>query len=278
MEHRVRETLAIHKRSPRVKLDLMNEPLPRLSDSSAQPPTARPSRTPSGVEEMVIYVVVVLVALFVISTAVVGPFILAFGENDQTLSANSASNILWNASMIGAVFWFVHRGGGTSRDLGLTIPEGSSIPRIAGLAALTFLMMYILVAVYTQAIDLFGFDFLKPDQQVPDAFYTSNVALAILGVAIVISAPITEEIFFRGFLFGGTRPIIGVAGAALVTGFIFSLAHYNLGLILPFTAVGAILALSYQRSGTLFVPIGAHFLFNLVSFAILAFVPDARPQ
>ncbi len=279
MKHRIRETLAIHKRSPRVKLDVMNEPFPRLGDSSAQPPTARPSRAPWGVKEMVICVVIVLVALFVISTAVVGPFILAFGENaPETLSANSASNILWNASMIGAVFWFVHRGGGTSRDLGLTIPEGSSIPRIAGLAALTFLMMYILVAVYTQAIDLFGFDFLKPDQQVPDAFYTSNVALAILGVAIVISAPITEEIFFRGFLFGGTRPIIGVAGAALVTGFIFSLAHYNLGLILPFTAVGAILALSYQRSGTLFVPIGAHFLFNLVSFAILAFVPDARPQ
>jgi membrane protease YdiL (CAAX protease family) len=227
---------------------------------------------------MVICAVLVLVALVVISTVVVGPFIVAFGDDSpETLSANSFSNILWNAAMIGAVFWFVHRGGGTSRDLGLTVPEGVSIPRIAGLAALTFLSMYILVAIYTQAVDLFGLDFLVPDQQVPDSFYDSDVALAILGVAIVISAPITEEILFRGFLFGGTRPITGVVAAAIITGFIFSLAHYNLGLILPFTAVGAILALSYQRTGSLFVPMGAHFLFNLVSFAILVFVPGARP-
>jgi membrane protease YdiL (CAAX protease family) len=254
----------------------MNEPFPRLDDTT--PPKPARQRVPWGVKEMVICTVIVVIALFVISTAVVGPFILAFGEDSaETLSANSASNILWNAAMIGAVLFFIRRGGGTIRDLGLSIPEGMTIARIAGLAALTFLTMYILVAVYTQAIDLFGLDFLQPDQQVPDAFYDSDLALAILGVAIVISAPITEEIFFRGFLFGGTRPLVVVAAAALITGLIFSLAHYNLGLIIPFTAVGAILALSYQRTGTLFVPIGAHFLFNLVSFAILVFVPDARP-
>ena len=88
----------------------------------------------------------------------------------------------------------------------------------------------------------------------------------------------TEEIFFRGFLFGGTRPLIGAMLAALITGFLFSLAHYNPGLVLPFTLIGALLALSYHRSGTLFVPIGAHFFFNLVSFSILAFVPEARPE
>ena len=132
--------------------------------------------------------------------------------------------------------------------------------------------------VYGVVIDAFGFDFLEPDQQVPDEFYDSDVALAILGVAIVFGAPITEEIFFRGFLFGGTRPLTGTLIAALITGFIFSLAHYNPGLILPFTLIGALLALSYHRSGTLFVPIGAHFFFNLVSFSVLVFVPEARPD
>jgi hypothetical protein len=146
------------------------------------------------------------------------------------------------------------------------------------LAAATFLAMYLIVVLYGVVIDAFGFDFLEPDQQVSDDFYDSDVALAFLGIAIVLSAPLAEEIFFRGFLFGGTRPITGVLIAALITGFVFSLAHYNPGLVLPFTLIGALLAISYQRSGTLFVPIGAHFLFNLVSYCILVFVPEARPE
>jgi membrane protease YdiL (CAAX protease family) len=230
---------------------------------------------------MVICVVVVLVALFIVTTAIVAPFLAAYGEDaPETLTANAIANLVWNATMIAAVVWFVRRGGGSARDLGLSLPKGKSgsWPRVLGLASATFVAMYIVVVIYGLAIDAFGLDFLEPDQQVPDEFYDSDVALAVLGVAIVIGAPITEEIFFRGFLFGGTRPLTGAMLAAVITGFIFSLAHYNPGLILPFTAIGAMLALSYQRSGTLFVPIGAHFLFNLVSFSVLVFVPEARPE
>jgi membrane protease YdiL (CAAX protease family) len=228
---------------------------------------------------MVICVVVVLVALFIVTTAIVGPFLAAYGEDAaETLTANAIANLVWNGTMIAAVFWFVRRAGGGLGDLGLVRPEGSSWLRITGLALATFAAMYLIVVVYGVAIDTFGIDFLEPDQQVPDEFYDSDVALAMLGIAIVIGAPATEEVFFRGFLFGGTRRLTGAVAAALITGFLFSMAHYNLGLILPFTAIGALLAMSYHRSGTLFVPIGAHFIFNLVSFSILAFVPEARPE
>lgn len=251
----------------------MDETFPSLNPLSPDRKQA-----PWGIRQMVLCIVIVLVALFIVTTAIVGPFIAEFGDNSpETLTANSFANIVWNAVMIASVLYFVRRGGGTTRDLGLTVPEGMSLLRVAGMAAATFVVMYVLVAVYTQLIDLFGLGFLQPSQQVPDAFYNSNVALAVLGVAIVISAPITEEIFFRGFLFGGTRPLTGAVSAAIITGFIFSLAHFNVGLIIPFTAVGAVLALSYQRSGTIFVPMGAHFLFNLISFSILVFVPSARP-
>jgi membrane protease YdiL (CAAX protease family) len=251
----------------------MNEPFPRLGDPQPEQP-----RRLWSVKDMVICVVAVLIALFVITTVIAGPFLAIYGDDaPETLTANSIANLVWNASMIVAVLYFVRRAGATTADLGLSIPQGSSVMRVIALAALTFLAMYLIVVLYGLVIDAFGFDFLEPDQQVPDAFYDSDIALAVLGVAIVISAPITEEIFFRGFLFGGTRPLTGALRAALITGFIFSLAHYNLGLILPFTMIGALLAMSYHHSRTLFVPIGAHFLFNLVSYSILVFVPEARP-
>ena len=239
----------------------MDEPFPRLHE----PPPEKP-RAPWGVKEMVICTVLILVALFLITTAVIGPF-LAFYDDDEpeVLVASSVANVLWNLVMVGSVVWFVRRGGGNARDLGLVRPVTEHpVVRTIVLAAGTFLAMYLIVILYGVVIDAFGFDFLEPDQQVADDFYDSDVALAFLGIAIVLSAPFAEEIFFRGFLFGGTRPITGVLIAAVVTGFIFSLAHYNPGLVLPFTLIGALLAISYQRSGTLFVPIGAQFLFNLV--------------
>jgi hypothetical protein len=252
----------------------MHEPFPRLDGPPPEPPRALWS-----LKDMAICVVFVLVALFVITSVIVLPFMEAYGEDaPETLTANAVANLVWNALMIGAVLWFVRRAGAGSRELGLQLPPGTGIMKVVGFAALTFFLMYLIVIGYGFLIDGFGLDFLEPDQQVPDEFYDSDIALAILGIAIVFSAPITEELFFRGFLFGGTRPLIGVIGAALVTGFLFSLAHYNPGLILPFTLIGALLALSYHRSGTLFVPIGAHFIFNLISFSILAFYPEARPE
>jgi membrane protease YdiL (CAAX protease family) len=233
-----------------------------------------------GLKEMAIGIVIVLIALFLIETVIVGPAYAVFGQDaPETLVASSIANLIWNAAMIGCVIWFVRRTGGDLRDIGLAVPEGSAnpFPRIVGMAVATFVTMYLIIVFYGIVIDLLGANFLKPDQQVPDSYYSSDFALAVLGIAIVIGAPFAEEIFFRGFLFGGTRAITGAFLAAFLTGFIFSIAHYNLGLIIPFTMIGATLALSYQRSGSLFVPIGAHMLFNLVSFSILVFVPDARP-
>ena len=40
--------------------------------------------------------------------------------------------------------------------------------------------------------------------------------------------------------------------------------------------VGAILAFSYERSGTILAPMSVHFIFNGVSFLILLLVPSVR--
>jgi membrane protease YdiL (CAAX protease family) len=234
---------------------------------------------------MVVGTVAVLVMLFLLTTAIVAPFISAYGdEAPETLTASSVANLVWNVCMIGAVVYLVRRSGGTTADLGLKAPEGhekplsSTVGYIFGFAALAFITLYVVVFIYGVVIDGLGLDFLEPDQQVPDEFYDSDVALGVLGIAIVVGAPIAEEVFFRGFLFGGARGLVSVPVAAVLTGFIFSLAHYNVGLIIPFTGVGTALALSYDRTRTLYVPIGAHFLFNLVSYSILVFVPEARPH
>lgn len=224
---------------------------------------------------------IVLLLFIILPTAFILPAQSAWGKDAQETNVIAAiANLLWYGLVVFVVLSWVRRKGGTPLDLGLRWPTGigrDTWGRIVAIAIVTFIAMYLVTAAYTLiALELFDLDFLEPDEQVPDEFFDQKIALAVLGLAVVIGAPFTEELFFRGFLFGGVRTYIAVPLAALITGVLFSLLHFNVGLIIPFTLIGAILALSYQRSGNLLTSIGAHFFFNFISFMVLAFVPEAR--
>jgi membrane protease YdiL (CAAX protease family) len=85
--------------------------------------------------------------------------------------------------------------------------------------------------------------------------------------AIGITAPITEEPLFRGFLYTALRGFWGVAPAALVSGFVFAVVHGDLPGLWELWAFGAMAALFLHRSGTLLVPMIIHGLAN--SFEML---------
>jgi membrane protease YdiL (CAAX protease family) len=84
-----------------------------------------------------------------------------------------------------------------------------------------------------------------------------------------VVAPIGEELLFRAFLFGGLRRYLPFLPAAMISGLCFSLAHGQLGLILPFAGVGMLFAYVYERTRTIYASMSVHFLFNLVSMTVL---------
>ena len=112
-----------------------------------------------------------------------------------------------------------------------------------------------------------------PEQETEELF-DFRLLLPLAGVATVIFAPLAEEIFFRGFVFAGLLRPFGPIGAMLASGVLFGAFHITsadtAGLIVPFSAIGVLLAWVYYRTGSLWPSIGTHFLFNLVSFAALA--------
>jgi len=85
--------------------------------------------------------------------------------------------------------------------------------------------------------------------------------LIALGAALI--APVMEEIIFRGFLFRNLRDTVGRGPALLLSGLVFAVVHREPALLLPLTAMGVALALLYEWSGSLLVPIAAHALWNL---------------
>lgn len=132
---------------------------------------------------------------------------------------------------------------------------------------------HVVVVVYSAVVTAAGADSLAPQQELEDLF-KSRAILPLTGVATVLAAPLAEEVFFRGFVFGGLRHRVGVAWAAIVSGLLFGAFHISdadtAGLIIPFGAIGIFFAWIYHRTGSLWSTIFTHLLFNLVSFIVLA--------
>ncbi|MBS1887383.1 MAG: CPBP family intramembrane metalloprotease [Actinobacteria bacterium] len=84
---------------------------------------------------------------------------------------------------------------------------------------------------------------------------------------IVIAAPIAEETCFRGMLFGGLREKLPRLAAALVTGVIFGGLHALTGVsaVPPLIVFGFILALLYERTGSILPGILLHMLNNSIA-------------
>src|SRR5207244_11992953 len=105
--------------------------------------------------------------------------------------------------------------------------------------------------------------------QVPT--YVSGLVLALLAPAVILVAPLGEELLFRGFLYRGLRSSLPVWASAIVSAVLFGLVHLAGGLALwpivpPLMIVGIGLALVYERRQRSLASITAHCLSHLVRF------------
>lgn len=115
----------------------------------------------------------------------------------------------------------------------------------------------VFAAVY---VGIFG----SPEQEdIADSFGTLPLQILLIAIA----APVSEEICFRGMVFGGLRTRLPLIAAAGLSGLIFGLLHALTGLsaVPPLIAFGFILALLYERTGSIVPGILLHMLNNAVA-------------
>ena len=141
-----------------------------------------------------------------------------------------------------------------------------------GWTLLTWGAFFVLTAIYIKAVG-------EPDQQELTRDLAEEESLTALigyGVLLAFVAPLTEELFFRGFVFGVLREKIGAIGGALATGVVFGLVHVagspieTVGVLI---ILGVLLCLLYQRTGSLLPCIALHALNNAISFAVTKDIP-----
>jgi membrane protease YdiL (CAAX protease family) len=91
--------------------------------------------------------------------------------------------------------------------------------------------------------------------------------LAVVAVSVI--APIAEETFFRGFLYGWLRRRVPLWAAVALSALVFSAAHAELALLIPIFVLGCLLALVYERSGSLLPGMIIHAVFNLIGITLI---------
>ncbi|HEY7333028.1 MAG TPA: type II CAAX endopeptidase family protein [Candidatus Limnocylindria bacterium] len=113
-------------------------------------------------------------------------------------------------------------------------------------------------------LDLVG---LEPDVGVAEQAL-ANADPVILVFAIVVVAPIAEELFFRGVVLNAWLREYGPRVAILGSGLLFAMIHASLFLFLPIAALGIALALLYRATGSLPATIALHAGFNGITVLI----------
>lgn len=126
--------------------------------------------------------------------------------------------------------------------------------------------MAVAIAVYLTFAAVYVALVGEPEQEdIADTFGSWPFQVLLIAVA----APVSEEVFFRGMLFGGLRRRMPMWLAALVSGIVFGGLHAATGIsaVPPLIAFGFILALLYEKTGSIAPGILLHALNNSVALA-----------
>jgi hypothetical protein len=134
---------------------------------------------------------------------------------------------------------------------------------------------YVVTSLYSTLFSLHGTD------RLPSELGASHSTAAAIGAAVFVCAvaPMCEEFFFRGFLFGVLRRLpISVAGrqlgpwvAAVVVGLLFGLAHTGSAAsqyLVPLGFLGFVLCLVRWRTGSLYPCMALHCVNNCLALGV----------
>jgi membrane protease YdiL (CAAX protease family) len=204
----------------------------------------------------------------------------AFDPGLDSLGARLVTQALLATTLVVIAFTLSadpQRGVAPAATIGLRRPMrapfglGSSLGTTAGAfiaAAIAYLSYIVAAAVYSSLTHPQQEDITRDLGFGEGGFGTATAALLI-----VIAAPLSEEIFFRGFIFGGLRRRLPFVGAALISAAIFGVFHYtgagSLAVVPQLAFLGFALAWVYERTGSIYPAIAIHATNNLLAFVIL---------
>lgn len=106
---------------------------------------------------------------------------------------------------------------------------------------------------------------ILPGEERPLHFITGYATYVGALVVASVLAPVAEELLFRGIVYRWVAERAGMAAGIAISALSFALAHFDPALINIFhlALIGAVMAVIYQRTRSLWCPIAAHAAYNM---------------
>ena len=97
-----------------------------------------------------------------------------------------------------------------------------------------------------------------------------GAAFVVLFFMGAVLAPISEELFYRAMIYPYLRGGLGPGWGILMAGLVFGLAHWDLWRTIPLAIGGVVLCYVYEKTGSIYVPMVAHGVWNgVMAFLVL---------
>lgn len=177
----------------------------------------------------------------------------------QSLAQEIAATITVGESMAIPVVWLLGPGrhGGGWPTLGFRGVRIRHFLLASGVLAVMFLFNYLFSLILMQ----FGTS-IQPG--IETIVTGTDFPLWLMAAGVLIG-PLSEEILFRGFVFGGLETRYGWKKAALVSSLIFSALHIQPTALLPLFVIGFLLCYLYYATNSLWPGVAVHAAMNALA-------------
>ena len=233
-----------------------------LPGASDQIPIHYPETRASGSQAISWGGFQVMLGIFLVALAITPTIFLALFLSDF-LDRHHLAVQAWTASVVMGlvilvVVWRLAPGqlSALPMSLGMVKPRGrwwiSMLLAVGGLVA-----SLVITGLYSALVIWLDVDLLTPPE-IGSQIAFPGLAALITFAGLAVWTPVTEEIFFRGFIFAGLVSRFGPWWSMIASAVIFSAFHLNWGVVIPIFVTGLILAWLYHRTGSLWPGIAAH--------------------
>jgi beta-phosphoglucomutase len=189
------------------------------------------------------------------------------GSSGFVLALSTCGSAPVTAGLIWLFAWLRH---------GLPVKEYLALKRIRGRNLARWLTLLVCFCVVSDLVTSLLGRPIVPDVMVQH--YRSALFPPLLWLAIVVGAPLAEELFFRGFLFKGLlHSFLGGTGAVVVTAGVWASVHLQYdwyGMLLIFLS-GLLLGYARLKTNSLYPSCLMHALMNLLATVELLVVVHA---
>jgi len=218
---------------------------------------------------------VVILLVFMVGQ-IIPPFIYIIFENSVTvieaysllLESVSTDAFLIFLSAMGGMFLAVPVALGIAK-----LKQGSILKDYFSLNSFKWktLGFWILVFIVLQIATSFLIEALGA-KEIPNFMmnleYPTLMAKILLVVAVVVAAPVVEEVVFRGFLLKGfSQTFMGVHGAVLLTSALWAVIHlqYEVAYLIAIFVIGVVFGYARILTNSLYIPMIMHALMNVLA-------------